>query len=188
MSGEATVDTVVNAHVKSLIDATCEWHRIFTQDRVRLLSNPEVVNDLEVFISELRMVRWSIVSTEDRVIELWNKVMPGVATTDGDVMESEDATNQNIVDYVLNGVTFVMLKTPMSADVRDKVITEVAGSIAWTSTSNAIDSALKDRAAEFDFVFKVFSTTPWLLFMFLLSMSPISFNGGFSSPAGNSST
>lgn len=188
MTGAATVDTVVNALVKNLIDATCEWHRIFTKDRIRQLANAEVMQDLETFISEMRMIRWSIVSTEDRVIELWNKVMPGVALSDGEVVESEDTTNQDIVDYVLNGVTFIMLKVPMSDEIKEKVIGDIAKSIAWTSTSNAIDSALKDRAADLDFVFKVFSTTPWLLFMFLLSMSPISFDDAFSSQAGNSNT
>lgn len=170
-----------------LLNVVTEWHYQFIGDGIRERSSPGMAQRIEVFIAELRLVRWGLVSSEDRLAELYNMVMPGVELTDNEADAGNDQTDDDIVDYVLNGVTYMKIRSCVNSVNMGMVLGSIVSAITWPNRSGVIDTAIQERSATHDFIKEIVENSPWFLFLFLLSMAPIKFSETYTQP-GNGDT
>lgn len=154
-----------------LIDATVQWHRIFASDRLRAHMSPGFEDVIECFVGECRMVRWGLLSTEEKIGEVWDLVMPGTVI----IAENPPPPNDNIIDYVVNGAAYVTTYSGLSQAKLDETIATIVEGLTWPYRAQYIADELKERVAEPEFLEPVFSNTGWALFMYLLSISPLEF-------------
>lgn len=169
-----------NVNLRNLIDAATQWHRIFASDRTRAHLSPEFVSELEVFIGETRMIRWGLLATEEKVAEIWQSIMPGSMPLDDDELAPAQAApakiNENIVDYVLNGAAYIDMVSDIATVHRASFISDLCHALCWPFKASYIDSDLKDRAADPSFLNKLFTDNPWILFLYVVSVSPLEFS------------
>lgn len=163
------------AMLNAYSDAAVAWHRLFTADKIRQITNPQVHADIEIFISELRQICWPLVATENQVADLWDKVMPGVVVDPDQPLNEApvDKTNQDIVDFVLNGTAYLFSKTAFQSGHYGNFLSMIVSNMTWVSRAYVMDEITQSRAATSDFLFKVFEKTPWLVFMYVMSIADI---------------
>lgn len=172
------MSTTSSTQLARLIDATVEWHRIFALDANRVLANPQSYQELDFFISESRYVRWSMIATKSKVAEIWNRIIPGsieLPEEDEDVEAIDEALaiSDTVVDFVLNGTAYVFAVCQIPSGVFETLVSEIVHSITWPYRAKLIDENLKGRAAEPAFLQEAFKDNAWMLFVYLLSISPI---------------
>lgn len=172
------MSTPSSTQLARLIDATVEWHRIFALDANRVLANQQVYQQLDFFITEARYVRWALTSNKDKVGEIWNRVIPGSIELPEDEEDLEEvdkalAISEDVIDFVLNGTSYIFAVTAIPSGILDTIIDEVVHAITWPYRSKLIDNNLKDRCAEPAFLKQAFTENAWMLFMYILSISPI---------------
>lgn len=173
------MSTPSSTQLARLIDATVEWHRIFALDANRVLANQEAYQQLDFFISEARYVRWGLISNEHKIAEIWNRIIPGsieMPEDDEDVEKVDEALamSNDVIDFVLNGTTYIHAVCAIPSGVYDSIINEVVHAITWPYRSKYIDKNLKERSAEPAFLQEAFANNEWLLFVWLLGIAPIS--------------
>lgn len=166
-----------NVNLRNLVDAATQWHRIFASDRTRANLSPKFVDELEVFVGECRMIRWGMITTEDKIAEIWQGIMPGsLGTDEGAMPEEPAAVNENIVDYVLNGTAYVNMMTDIQSGHLETFLSDLTYALCWPYRAWHIDSELKERAAKPEFLKQAFTDTPWLLFVYVIGISPLEFS------------
>lgn len=168
--------------IQTMIGATEKWHQLFLRDRVRPVLDPTAANSIEVFIYELKMRRWGMLSQDDHVQSLWEKIMP-VATIDLDSPTIEvPVVNEHLIDYILNGAAYVQLICAVPSGHMDQVLGEITAAICWPHRAKLIGGELKERSAEPAFIKKAFAENAWLLFCYLLTISDLDYNGSTFNP------
>lgn len=161
------------AMLKRYSDAAVVWHRIFYTDSIRRLQNPDLLADLEIFLAEVRQICWGLVATENHVADLWDKVMPGVVVDpDAPVNETPpDKTNVDIVDFVLNGTAYLFATTGYQSGHLEDFIAATAKDLTWIHRCTIIDQSTKDRSGDYKFLVEAFKGAPWMVFMYVLSVT-----------------
>lgn len=161
------------AMLKRYSDAAIVWHRIFYTDSVRRLLNPNLLTELEVFLAELRQIRWGLVATENHVADLWDKVMPGVVVDpDAPVNEPpQDKTSEDLVEFVLNGTAYLFATTGYQSGHLEDFLASTAKHLTWVHRCTIIDQSTKDRAGKYEFLHEAFKAAPWMVFMYVLSVT-----------------
>lgn len=170
-----TMSTSVN--LTDLIKAAVDFHRVFCSDRVRQHLAPGYVDQLEVFVGEVRMVRWGLLTTSTKIAEVWNLIIPsGVEPDEGEIRPASTIVNEAIVDYVLNGSAYVRLMVDIPSAHWESFVSDLSHRLCWPHRATLIDGELKERAAEPSFVRKAFEDSDWMLFLYLLSVAPLEFS------------
>lgn len=154
-------------------DAALAWHRLFTADRIRHLANPNLYMDLEIFLTEMRQIRWGLIATENQIGELWDKVMPGVVIDPDQALNEPpvDKTNQDIIDFVLNGTAYIHSRTGYQSGHYESFIAEIVKNMSWIARTPVMDESTSARAGKYEFLLDFFKATPWMLFMYILSVT-----------------
>jgi hypothetical protein len=167
--------------------AVTDWFNLFVSDRPRRLRNPGVVADLENFISEARMIRWSMITTEMQVAELWERIMPGsvgeLGLEEDDEFQADGAggmavrevtrINEDIIDFVMNGTMFMLANSALPGQFFIDMVGEIAKAITWPARSTAIVDEVKSRAALMADMKKLLEDNGWILFLYFLSIAPV---------------
>lgn len=164
-------------NLTNLVKATVDFHRVFCSDRVRSHYSPGFVDQLEVFVGEARMIRWGLLATKEKVAEIWDNVIPTAPDDNSGVTRVSTAVvNENFVDYVLNGSAYVRLMVDIPSAHWESFLNDLSRHLAWPHRTSLIDGELKDRSAEPSFIKACFEDADWLLFIYLLSISPLEFS------------
>lgn len=164
-------------NLQCFIKAAVDFHRVFCSDRVREHFSPGYVDQLEVFVGEVRMIRWGLLTTVDKVGDIWNNILPtGVDPVDGDIRPANTIVNDSLVDYVLNGAAYIRLMVDIPSGHWDTFLTDLSQRLCWQHRSTLISGELKDRSAEPVFLKTCLNDSDWLLFVYVLSISPLEFS------------
>jgi hypothetical protein len=93
--------------------------------------------------------RWHLQNNEEALDILWTGIR-----------ESEDLT-----DFIIRGTSlFLMHESTVS-----ELITTVSDSLGWVASAAIVDSAITDRSGTPQWFEAVFTQSPWLLFLYMLS-------------------
>lgn len=149
--------------LKRLQDSLVLWDQTFKRDPLNQALG--VCETLQEDLLDIRRVRWYSLAGIAGAEDLWRRHVECEGLT-GEVREG-------VLDYYMNGATFIMLNTPMAHASQTSFIRHLCESLTWVNRSPLVPTHIREYALGFEDFVKLVSDNHWILFMILLSITPL---------------
>jgi len=156
----------VNARqLKGHLSSIKDWCNIFFNDSANIALDLRT-KIIEEDLLELRRVRWFSLASGPELEKLWTRY---VERTD----EENPEVRESLMDFVMNGASYMVLHNPISDTDSKSFITHLAQTISWPHRSPLTPKHMKEYTTDMTAVITMLTDNHWVIFLFLLAWSDL---------------